>query len=119
METATGTPRDREEHFIPVTDQDDLDRLLAASAEQPVVLFKHDFACPISANAYRELAVLPVEVPLIDVERQKGLADEVVSRTGIEHESPQVIVLRNGRPVYSASLWDITAEEVARAASAA
>jgi hypothetical protein len=42
---------------------------------------------------------------------RKGLADEVASRIGIEHESPQVIVLRNGQPVYSASLWDISGEE--------
>ncbi len=119
MDTAMGTARDPEEHFVPVTDRDDLDRLLAESVEQPVVLFKHDFACPISANAYRELAALPDEVPLIDVERQKGLADEVASRTGIEHESPQVIVLRDGRPVYAASRWDITGEEVAGAAGGA
>ncbi len=43
----------------------------------------------------------------------------MASRTGIKHESPQVIVLRNGRPVYAASHWDITGEEVARAAGAA
>ena len=54
---------------------------------------------------------MPVEVPLIDVERQKGLADEVASRTGIEHESLQVIVLRNGLPVYAASHWNITWED--------
>ena len=113
------TTRDPEAHFVPVTDRANLDRLFAESAEQPVVLFKHDFACHISANAYRELAAVPGEVPLIDVGRQQGLANEVASRTGIEHESPQVIVLRNGRPVYSASHRDITAEEVARAASAA
>ena len=111
--------RDPEEHFVPVADRADLDRLFAESAEQPVVLFKHDFACHISANAYRELAAVPGEIPLIDVGRQKGLADEVASRTGIEHESPQVIVLRNGQPVYAASHWDITGEEVARAAGAA
>jgi bacillithiol system protein YtxJ len=115
MGTAMGTARDPEEHFVPVADRADLDRLIAESAEQPVVLFKHDFTCPISANAYRELAAVPCEVPLIDVERQKGLADEVASRTGIEHESPQVIVLRDGRPVHAASLWNITGEEVARA----
>jgi bacillithiol system protein YtxJ len=119
MDTATGTARDPEDHFIPVADRADLDRLLAESAEEPVVLFKHDFSCPISANAYRELAAVPAEVSLIDVERQKGLADDVVSRTGIEHESPQVIVLRNGQPIYAASQWDITRENVARAASAA
>jgi bacillithiol system protein YtxJ len=111
-----GTARDPEDHFVPVAGAADLDRLFAESAEAPVVLFKHDFACPISANAYRELATLPGEVPLIDVERRQDLAAEVASRTGIEHESPQVIVLRGGRAVYAASLWEITGEEVARAA---
>ena len=114
-----GTARDPEEHFVPVADRADLDRLFAESAEQPVVLFKHDFACHISANSYRELAAVPGEVPLIDVGRQMGLADEVASRTGIEHESPQVIVLRDGQPVYAASHWDITGEAVARAAGGA
>ena len=114
-----GTARDPEEHFVPVADQADLDRLFTESAEEPVVLFKHDFACHISANAYRELAAVPVEVPLIDVERQKGLADEVASRTGIEHESPQVIVLRNGRAVYAASHWGVNGGEVARATGGA
>ena len=114
-----GTARDPEEHFVPVTDRAKLERLFAESAEQPVVLFKHDFACPISANAYHELATVPGEVLLIDVERQQGLAAEVASRTGIEHESPQVIVLRNGRPVYAASHRDITREGVARAARGA
>jgi bacillithiol system protein YtxJ len=117
--TAMGTASDPEGHFVPVADRADLDRLFAASAERPVVLFKHDYACHISANAYRELTAVPSEVPLIDVERQRGLTDEVVSRTGIEHESPQVIVLRNGQPIYAASHWDISGEEVARAARAA
>ena len=113
------TARDPEEHVVPVTDRADLVRRFAASAEQPVVLFKHDFACHISANAYRELAAVPGEVALIDAARQEGLAGEVASRTGIEHESPRAIVLHNGRPVYAALQWDITGEEVARAAGAA
>ena len=113
------TTRDPEAHFVPVTDRANLDRLFAESAEQPVILFQHDFACPISANAYAELAAVPGEVQLIDVERQQGLADEVASRTGIEHESPQVIVLHKGRVVYTASHWDITGAEVARATGGA
>ena len=117
--TAMGTASDPEDHFVPVADRTDLDRVFVESGEEPVVLFKHDFACHISASAYRELAAVPGEVLLIDVGRQQGLADEVASRTGIEHESPQVIVLRNGQPIYSASHWDISSEEVGRAVSAA
>lgn len=111
------TTRESEDQFVPVADAAALDRLFADSAEKPVVLFKHDFACRISTAAHRELATLPVQVPLIDVERQKDLAAEVASRTGITHESPQVIVLRDGRAVYDASLWEITAEEIAEAAA--
>ncbi len=112
-----GTATDPRDPFVPVADAEALDRLFAASAQEPVVLFKHDYACSISANAYRELAALPGQVPLIDVERQQDLAAEVASRTGVEHESPQVIVLRDGRPVYDASLWEISGEDVARAAA--
>jgi bacillithiol system protein YtxJ len=113
------TAGDPEEYFVPVADRTDLDWLFVESAEQLVVLFKHDFACHISANAYRELAAVPGEVALIDAARQEGLAGEVANRTGIEHESPQVIVPRNGQPVYAASHWDINGVEVARAAGAA
>ena len=112
--TAMGTAKEPENHFVPVADRADLDQVFVESGEEPVVLFKHDFACHFSANAYRELAAVPGEVSLIDVERQKGLVDEVVSRTGIEHQSPQVIELRNGQPIYPASHWDISGEEVAR-----
>lgn len=119
VSTSLGTARDLEDHFVPVADVADLDRLFAESAEEPIILYKHDFACGISANAYRELAALPGEISLIDVERQKQLAAEVASRTGIRHESPQVIVVRTGRPVYAASHWDITGEKVARAAGVA
>ena len=59
MVTAMGTARDPDEHFVPVADRADLERLFAVSDEQPIVLFKHSFACHISANAYRQLAVVP------------------------------------------------------------
>ena len=118
MGSTMGTRRNSDEHFVPVSDRDDLERLFAASDEQPVVLFKHDFACPISVHAYHELAAVPGEVPLIDVGRQRELSQEVATRMGIKHESPQVIVVRHGRPIYAASHWDITSEDVTRAAGA-
>ena len=104
-----------DEHFVPVTDQAALEPLFARSQEAPVVLFKHDFACPISAAAYREMTRVAGDVPMVDVERDKGVASEVARRTGIRHESPQVIVLRGGQGVWSASHFDITASAVEQA----
>lgn len=112
-----GTAKKSDERFVPVADQEDLDRLFAASAEQPVVLFKHEYGCPISTHAYWEIADVPYDISLIDVARQRALSLGVATRLGIRHESPQVIVLRDGEPVYDASHWDITSDDVTRAAT--
>lgn len=114
-----GIAKDTHAHFIPVSNQEDLDRLLAASGEQPVVLFKHDYACSISVRAYWDMAAVPGEVALIDVARQRALSQAVATRLDVKHESPQVIVVRDGQPVYAASHWEISGEAVTHAADRA
>ncbi len=103
------------DHFTPVTDDAALDDLFARSQDAPIVLFKHDPYCPISANAHRQLARIAGDVPTVDVANDKAIASAVTKRTGVTHESPQVIVLRGGKAVWSASQFDITADAVNRA----
>lgn len=119
MGNPEGTAKKTDERIIPVADQEDLERLFAASAEQPVVLFKHEYGCPISTHAYWEIAGSPHEISLIDVARQRSLSLDLATRLGIKHESPQVIVLRDGKPVYEASHWDISKDDVTRAMGSA
>ena len=106
-------------NFAPVTDAGELDALLARSHDAPVVLFKHSTTCPISARAHRQMAELSAEVAgriaLVVVQRARELSRRVAEQTGIQHESPQTIILRNGQAVWSASHFDITAEAVAQA----
>ena len=101
--------------FTPVKDIASLDRLVEQSYQEPVVLFKHDPFCPISAAAHRELQQVPEPVSLIDVEHETHISAEVAKRTGVQHESPQVIVLNQGRPAWSASRYEITQEAVGKA----
>lgn len=103
------------EHFVPVTDLAGVEPLLTRSQEEPVLLFKHDTSCPISAAAYRELSRLPGPIPMIDVARSRAVSLAVATMTGVRHESPQAIVLRNGEAAWSASHFDITADAVTRA----
>lgn len=98
--------------FIPVVEVAALEELFARSSAAPVILFLHDGGCPISARAYREMARLAGDIPLIDVRRGRVLSQEIEGRTGVRHESPQVIVLRHGRAVWSASHAGITATDV-------
>jgi bacillithiol system protein YtxJ len=55
------------------------------------------------------------EVSLVVVQRARDVSSEIASRTGVRHESPQAIVLRNGEAVWSASHYDITSDAVEQA----
>lgn len=116
MNIAKGREKHTDADFVPVSTQEDLDRLFSTSTEQPVVLFKHDYACPTSVRAYWDLVTVPGEVSLIDVERHHALSQEVAARLGVRHESPQVIVVRDGQAVYAASHRHISPEAVPRSA---
>ncbi|HVF57117.1 MAG TPA: bacillithiol system redox-active protein YtxJ [Pyrinomonadaceae bacterium] len=106
-----------ETRFTPVADTKTLDELLARSNQSPVLLFKHSTTCPISAAAYRQMEGVKGEVSIVVVQRNRDVSREVESRTGVQHESPQALVLRNGEVVWSASHFDITADAVERALS--
>jgi bacillithiol system protein YtxJ len=42
----------------------------------------------------------------------RDISNAVAEKTGIRHESPQAIVLKNGAPVYHASHFDVSAEAI-------
>ena len=102
-------------HLIRVTDKSSFQDIVDRSKTQPVVIFKHSLTCPISAAAYNQMEEFAGEVSLIEVQRARELSREVEDRLGVRHESPQVIVLRNGQVVWNASHFDITVDAVNQA----
>ena len=103
------------EQFVTVGDAGELEQLFARSHREPVLLFKHSTTCPISAAAYQQMLGVEREVALVVVQKARDLSREVETRTGVRHESPQALILRDGAAVWSASHWNVTADAVARA----
>lgn len=101
-----------ENHFVKITDTKSFEEFASRSKERPAVIFKHSLTCPISAAAYEQMAEFKGEVALIEIQRARELSTEIENRLGIAHESPQVIVLRNGQVVWSASHFKITSDAV-------
>lgn len=94
---------------------DTLDKLQAAIEEsriRPVLLFKHSTSCGISAGVFRDVKMVDSDVNLVVVQTARQISNEIERHTGIKHESPQAIVLRNGNPVYHASHYDITLKDI-------
>lgn len=108
------TPKaeETETQFTDVTDAKALDELFALSHNQPVVLFKHSVTCPISAAAYRQMARCGGLVSLVVVQSARDISRRIETKTGVRHESPQAIILRNGQAAWTASHWNVTAEAV-------
>ena len=100
---------------------EDLSRALEQSSEMPVLLFKHSLTCPISARAFNEFrsfleqADARVSYNLITVQTARSVSNEVVARLKIGHESPQAILVRDGREVWNASHFAINASALAQA----
>jgi bacillithiol system protein YtxJ len=101
-------------HFFSISNLESFDELLRRSNERPVIIFKHSIACPISAAAYREMARIE-DVALVEVQYARELSREIERRTGILHESPQVLVIRHGKVVWEATHWQVKASQVAEA----
>jgi bacillithiol system protein YtxJ len=94
--------------------QHDIDALIRADE---AILLKHGAHCPISAHARDELtafaAVHPdVTVAALEVTAHRDLAKYAAQRLGVEHQSPQVIIIRGGKVAWSAEHYAITAKDV-------
>src|SRR5918912_1937705 len=101
-----------ENNFSPVSDAAALERLFERSNAEPVLLFKHSNSCPISARAYRQMQEVKTPVSIVVIQESRDLSRDIESRTGVRHETPQALVLRNGRAVWAASHFDISADAV-------
>ena len=86
-----------------------------AALEQPrVLLFKHSPLCPVSAAARAEWEVFRVDHPdvpmlFVDVVSARAVARAIADACGVQHESPQAILLEQGRATWHASHDRITA----------
>ena len=100
---------------------DELDAMLAASGDRPLLLFKHSRSCGTSAEALDELVAHLDERPadatyaIVTVQTHRDVSNAVTSRLGVRHATPQALLVREGRVFWSASHFRVTAAAVAEA----
>ena len=108
--------------LTPLHDVPSLDAAIAESRERPVLLFKHSRFCGVSCEALDELQCahrradrqLP-SYKMITVQTHRGVSDAASERLGLRHETPQAILLRDGKVVWNASHFRITATHLDQA----
>jgi bacillithiol system protein YtxJ len=81
---------------------------LARSNAEPVFIFKHSTRCPVSSDARAEVESYlrqadesspPVYINY--VVESRPVSNEIESSLGVRHESPQILLVRSGKVVWS------------------
>src|SRR5436305_15193006 len=99
-------------HFIEIDDLESLDRFVANLNGSAGVVFKHSNTCGVSSRAYGEMSKLTFPVGIIVVQEARSVSAEIERRGQVNHETPQVLIIKNGKAVWNGSHLQVEAEEV-------
>ena len=95
-----------------------LESIREESKEQPVLIYKHSTRCSISGMALDRLErswskeLESIKTYYLDLISFREISNAVAESFGVYHESPQVILIKNGEAVYDASHMSISTAEL-------
>ncbi|KQX15447.1 bacillithiol system redox-active protein YtxJ [Flavobacterium sp. Root420] len=102
-------------NWIPLTNLAQLNDIENISNVKPIVIFKHSTRCSISRFALKQFEreydlEETVDAFFLDLIEHRDVSNEIASKFGVYHESPQLILIKNGKAVYDVSHSDINAD---------
>ena len=109
--------------WIDLTDDQQLDHLKELSKQKAQLIFKHSTRCAISSMAKSRLErTTPpdaVDFYYLDLVKHRQLSNKIAEEFAVYHESPQVLLIKNGECVYDESHNAIRMEEILEQVNAA
>ena len=97
---------------------DEINQLIADSYQHPVAIFKHSTRCGTSSLAKSRLEKswdlqdehLPIY--LLDLIAHRDVSNELATKFQVRHESPQLLLIKDGKSIYDASHLYISVAEI-------
>jgi bacillithiol system protein YtxJ len=102
--------------WIPLTDQNQLETIKDQSFTTPQVILKHSTTCSISkmALARLERAEAPTSIQFyyLDLLNYRAISNAIAEKFSVYHESPQILLIKNGECIFDESHGGIQMEEI-------
>ncbi len=102
--------------WIPLTNIEQLATIKVLSAEKPQVIFKHSTRCSISSVAKNRLekadAPLGIDFYYLDLIAYRNVSNAISEQFNVFHESPQVLLIKNGECTYDESHSAIMMDDI-------
>jgi bacillithiol system protein YtxJ len=103
-------------HWIHLTDEEQLKQIVSKSQLKPQVIFKHSTRCSISAVALQRLQKVSqpsdIDFYFLDLLAHRNISNKICEMFKVEHESPQILVIRDGDCIYDESHMGISMNEI-------
>lgn len=103
-------------NWIELKSNNQIKEIIEKSKAKPQVIFKHSTRCSISAMAKgrleRSLVPENADFYFLDLIAYRNISNQVSSEFDVFHESPQILVIKNGECVYDESHGSITMDEI-------
>lgn len=101
-----------------ITSMETLDEIISQSQIKPVAVLKHSTTCGISRMVLRQfekdfdLKEEDIKLYFLDLLRYREISNKIASKFNVPHQSPQLIVIKEGTVVYDASHGEISADSL-------
>lgn len=94
--------------WLPLNEVNQLQEIISESKENPIVIFKHSTRCIISRTALKNFEKAfdlegKVKPYFLDLLEFRSVSNEIASIFNVTHQSPQVLMIKDGICVYDAS----------------
>jgi bacillithiol system protein YtxJ len=106
-------------NWISLKDLKQLDDIVAESKEKPVLIYKHSTRCNVSRAAFDRLerrwdasVTGDVKRYLLDLISCRDISNLIAERFKVEHQSPQILVISDGKSVLDLSHFEIEFEQI-------
>ena len=103
-------------NWHPINTVEQLEQIKAASFTTPQVIFKHSTTCSISRMTLDrfERAESPenVDFHYLDLLNYRAISNEIASFFQVHHESPQLLLIKDGECIYDESHYGIMMDEL-------
>ena len=105
-------------NWIQITDLSTLDEIQESSFIKPAIIFKHSTTCSISRmalkNFEREYSLNEqISAYFLDLLNYRAISTEIAARFDVIHQSPQLLLIKDGKSIYDVSHDRIDAEQLA------
>jgi bacillithiol system protein YtxJ len=102
-----------------LTNLDQLEEIKVMSHQKPVLIFKHSSRCSISSMAldrlirnWKDQDLEKITPFFLDLIAYRSVSNQIEETFGVPHESPQVLLIREGKSVYDESHYQISYPEI-------